>query len=115
MLRSPLTTSGHSDQSLLVVSDGCVEGTRTTEGIVGRESACNLEPLLLFRLWLCNHCLFCDYVRVRMRVSPCCIHSMPNEKLTSRREESGEEDETADEWSQTHYDLVPYPTAMRGK
>ena len=30
---------------------------------------------------------------------------MRNEKLTNRREESGEEGKTADEWSQTHYDL----------
>ena len=41
---------------------------------------------------------------------------MCDEKLTGRREESSEEDKTADEWSQTHYDLgVRYPTGMRGK
>ena len=65
MLRSPLTTSGDADQSPSVASDGRVEGTRTTKGIVGRESACDLEPSLRLWLWLCYHRLFCDYVRVR--------------------------------------------------
>jgi len=68
MLRSPLTTSVDADQSPLGASDGRVEGTRTTKGVVGRERACDLEPWLWF--WFCHHRLFGDYVWVRVQPRP---------------------------------------------
>ena len=42
-------------------------------------------------------------------VSSCRVHATHNRQLTGRREESGEENDTADEGSQAHYGLgAPY-------
>jgi hypothetical protein len=100
-----------SDQFPITASDGGEEREHTTKRIVRRERTCDPE----FRLWLCHHCLLGDCIRMRTRgvIFPY-SHSTRGGGLTGGGEESADEDETADEGSQTHYDLgVPYLTGMR--
>ena len=69
ILRSPFTTSMRVDRSPIRVSDRKVRKGRTAKGVVGRESACDLE----FQLWLCC-CLFSNCTRRRAQ-SVILLHS----------------------------------------
>ena len=111
MLRSPLTTSGDVDQSPSVASmDGWREYIRPKGLSEGK------EPVTLNPCSGSGSGSVTTVSSATMTGENARIHPVRNEKLTSRREESGEEGETGDEWSQTHYDLgVPYLTGMRRK